>query len=165
MVSLGMQLFYILSPLMRIYLNVRLVHSLRPSLLVSSDFSWIWSAYISMRVPISPVHLVGDRGSVLCCVYFLDLCIPHRRACNMVRLVLGGKPIFPRRTNLGVGVYGVIWARKDLLVLGLAHLISALCRTASKTEGGRKDDSPPLGSLLRVPINIALTPSPPSQPR
>jgi hypothetical protein len=114
-----------------------------------------------MQVPISLVHPIEDMDSVSCCVYFLDLYIPRRIARNMVRLVLGGRPIFLRKTNLGVGVYGVILARKDLLVLELAHLISALCRTAHKTEAGREDDSPPLGSLLRVPINIALTPSPP----
>jgi hypothetical protein len=111
-----------------------------------------------MRVPTFLVHPIEDMDSVLCCVYFLDLYIPRRIARNMVRLVLGGKPIFPRKTNLGVGVYGVILARKGLLVLRLGRLSSVLNLT--RVEGG-KDDLPPLGSLLRVPINIALTPSPP----
>ena len=84
-------------------------------------------AYIYMRVPTFLVHPIEDMDSVLCCVYFLDLCTPHRKARNMVRLVLGGKPIFPSRTNLGVGVYGVILARKGLLVRVLGRLISALC--------------------------------------
>jgi hypothetical protein len=40
MVSLGMQLLYIQSILMRIYLIVQLVHSLRPSLVISSGQLW-----------------------------------------------------------------------------------------------------------------------------
>jgi hypothetical protein len=79
-----------------------------------------------MQVPIFLVHPIEGMDSVLYYVYFLDLYIPRRIARNMVRLVLVGKPIFPRRTNLGAGVYGVILARKGLLVLESGRLISAL---------------------------------------
>jgi hypothetical protein len=108
MVSLGMQLLYIHSIFMRIYLIVRLVHSLRPSLSSARIPQERELAYISMRVPTFPVLPIEDVDSVLYYVYFLDLCIPHRTTRNMARLILGGKPIFPRRTNLRVGVYGVI---------------------------------------------------------
>lgn len=67
-----------------------------------------------MQVPISPAPLIGDMDSVSYYVYFLDLCIPHRIIHNMVLLDLGGKPIFPSMTSLGVGVYGVVLAMLGL---------------------------------------------------
>lgn len=81
------------------------------------------SAYISMQVAIFPVLAIGGMGSVSYYVYFLDLYIPRRRVRNMVHLVLGGKPIFLRRTSRAMGVYGVILARKGLSVLKLGRLI------------------------------------------
>jgi hypothetical protein len=108
MVSLGMQLLYIPSTFMRIYLIVRLVHSLRPSLSSARTLRRTGLAYISMQVPTFPVLPIEDVDFVLYYVYFRDLYIPHRIARNMAPVVLGGKPIFLRRTNLEVGVYAVI---------------------------------------------------------
>ena len=76
-----------------------------------------------MQVAIFPVLPIEGKGSVSYYVYFLDLYIPRRRVRNMVRLVLGGKPISLRRTSREVGVYEVILARKGLLVLELGRLI------------------------------------------
>jgi len=76
-----------------------------------------------MQVAIFPVLPIGDKDSVSYYVYFRDLYIPRRRVRNMVHLVLGERPIFLRRTSREEGVYGVILARKGLLVLELEHLI------------------------------------------
>jgi hypothetical protein len=70
-----------------------------------------------MRVTIFPDLPAVILDFVSYYVYSPDLYIPRRIAHNMVLLVLVGKPIFLRMSNLIMGVYGVILANLDLLVL------------------------------------------------
>ena len=117
MVILGMQLLYIHSTLMRIYLIVRLVHSLHPSLIISCWSRISTETYISMLVPISPDLPAVTPDSVSYYVYYPDLYIPRRIIHNMGLRGHGGKPRSLRMTNLVADVCGAVLANLDLLVL------------------------------------------------
>lgn len=101
----------------KIYLFVRLVHSLHPSLIISCWSRISTETYISMLVPISPDLPAVTPDSVSYYVYYPDLYIPRRIMHNMGLRGHGGKPRSLRMTNLVADVCGAVLANLDLLVL------------------------------------------------